>query len=143
MAKKMTDEELKKSIVDYIVSDESLKQKIKSSFDQFSTIVSLDGTKYNFVGYGCGITYLKVDGRNKLAKQLDSLSFSIARSVQQYLYDNCFSEGEKQFFDKIGNPIKAVLEQDINIQRIIYGKIVEYAKNALGISKIRYISNYD
>lgn len=45
MVKKMTDEELKKSVVDYIVSDKSLKQKIKSSFDQFSTIVSLDGTK--------------------------------------------------------------------------------------------------
>ena len=136
---------LAKECFNYIVSDENFLPNVKKVFGIESAVVSDlgdDKKVYSFVGYGCGITYLKYDRRRKGALELDEIEYNVVNNLHEYIA-NSFTDEEKAYYLKIGNPVMAVLMQDQQIQIEIYSRIVKFAKEVMGIKRISYVSVLD
>ena len=137
--------ELSKECFNYIISDENFLSNVKKVFGIESAVVSDlgdDKEVYSFVGYGCGITYLKYDRRYKGALELDEIEYNVVNNLHEYIA-NSFTDEEKAYYLKIGNPVMAVLMQDQQIQIEIYSRIVKFAKEVMGIKRISYVSVLD
>ena len=137
--------ELSKECFNYIISDENFLPNVKKVFGIESAVVSDlgdDKEVYSFVGYGCGITYLKYDRRYKGALELDEIEYNVVNNLHEYIA-NSFTDEEKAYYFKIGNPVMAVLMQDQQIQIEIYSRIVKFAKEVMGIKRISYVSVLD
>lgn len=137
--------DLARDCFNYIISDENFLPNVKKVFGIESTVVSefgSDNKEYAFIGGGCGITYLKIDRRCKKALELDAIEYNVINNIHAYLY-NSFTDKEKAYYLKIGNPVMAVLMQDQQIQIEIYSRIVKFAKEVMGIKNISYTSVLD
>ena len=137
--------DLSRECFNYIISDENFLPSIKKVFDIESDIVSDfgdDKKTYKFIGNGCGITYLMDDRRFKKTRELKEIEYNVINNLHEYIV-NSFTDEEKAYFLKIGNPIMAVLMQDQQIQIEIYSRIVKFAKEVMGIKNISYISVRD
>ena len=137
--------DLAKECFNYIVSDENFLPNVKKVFGIESTVVSdfgADKKSYRFVGNGCGITYLKLDRRCKKALELNEIEYNVLNNLHEYIA-NSFTDEEKAYYLKIGNPVMAVLMQDQQIQIEIYSRIVKFAKEVMGIKRISYVSVLD
>ena len=134
-----------KECFNYIISDKDFLPNVKKVFGIESEVVSDfgdDNKVYKFIGNGCGITYIKFDRRSKKAIELDDIVYNIINNIHAYLV-NSFTDKEKAYYLKIGNPIMAVLMQDQQIQIEIYSRIVKFAKEVMGIKNISYVSVLD
>ena len=137
--------DLSRECFNYIISDENFLPSIKKVFGIESDIVSDfgdDKKTYKFIGNGCGITYLMDDRRFKKTRELKEIEYNVINNLHEYIV-NSFTDEEKAYFLKIGNPIMAVLMQDQQIQIEIYSRIVKFAKEVMGIKNISYISVLD
>ena len=137
--------DLSRECFNYIISDENFLPSVKKVFGIESAVVSEFGDankKYIFIGNGCGITYLKIDRRSKKALELADIEYNVVNNIHEYLI-NSFTDEEKAYYLKIGNPVMAVLMQDQQIQIEIYSRIVKFAKEVLGIKNISYVSVLD
>ena len=137
--------DLSKECFNYIISDKDFLPNVKKVFGIESEVVSDfgdDNKVYKFIGNGCGITYLKFDRRSKKAIELDDILYNIINNLHAYLV-NSFTDKEKAYYLKIGNPIMAVITQDRQIQIEIYSRIVKFTKEVLGIKNISYTSVLD
>ena len=137
--------DLSRECFNYIISDENFLPNIKKVFGIESDIVSDFGDDkkiYKFIGNGCGITYLMDDRRFKKTRELKEIEYNVINNLHEYIV-NSFTDEEKAYFLKIGNPIMAVLMQDQQIQIEIYSRIVKFAKEVMGIKNISYISVRD
>ena len=137
--------DLSKECFNYIISDKDFLPNVKKVFGIESEVVSDfgdDNKVYKFIGNGCGITYLKFDRRSKKAIELDDIVYNIINNLHAYLV-NSFTDKEKAYYLKIGNPVMAVLMQDQQIQIEIYSRIVKFAKEVMGIKNISYVSVLD
>ena len=137
--------DLSRECFNYIISDENFLPSVKKVFGIGSAVVSEfggDNKEYVFIGGGCGITYLKIDRRSKKALELDDIEYNVVNNIHEYLV-NSFTDEEKAYYLKIGNPIMAVLVQDQQIQIEIYSRIVKFAKEVMGIKNISYVSVLD
>ena len=137
--------DLSRECFNYIISDENFLPNIKKVFGIESDIVSEfgdDKKTYKFIGNGCGITYLMDDRRLKKTRELKEIEYNVINNLHEYIV-NSFTDEEKAYFLKIGNPIMAVLMQDQQIQIEIYSRIVKFAKEVMGIKNISYISVRD
>ena len=137
--------DLSRECFNYIISDENFLPNIKKVFGIESDIVSEfgdDKKTYKFIGNGCGITYLMDDRRFKKTRELKEIEYNVINNLHEYIV-NSFTDEEKAYFLKIGNPIMAVLMQDQQIQIEIYSRIVKFAKEVMGIKNISYISVRD
>lgn len=137
--------DLSRECFNYIISDENFLPNIKKVFGIESDIVSEfgdDKKTYKFIGNGCGITYLMDDRRFKKTRELKEIEYNVINNLHEYIV-NSFTDEEKAYFLKIGNPIMAVLMQDQQIQIEIYSRIVKFAKEVMGIKNISYISVLD
>lgn len=137
--------DLSRECFNYIISDENFLPSVKKVFGIESTVVSefgSDNKEYVFIGGGCGITYLKIDRRSKKALELDDIEYNVVNNIHEYLV-NSFTDEEKAYYLKIGNPVMAVLVQDQQIQIEIYSRIVKFAKEVMGIKNISYVSVLD
>lgn len=137
--------DLSRECFNYIISDENFLPNIKKVFGIESDIVSEfgdDKKTYKFIGNGCGITYLMDDRRFKKTRELKEIEYNVINNLHEYIV-NSFTDEEKEYFLKIGNPIMAVLMQDQQIQIEIYSRIVKFAKEVMGIKNISYISVRD
>lgn len=137
--------DLVRNCFNYIISDENFLPNVKKVFGIESTVVSEFGDDkkvYGFVGYGCGITYLKYDRRCKKALELDEIEYDVLNNLHAYIA-NSFTDEEKAYYLKIGNPIMAVLMQDQQIQIEIYSRIIKFVKEVMGIKRISYVSVLD
>ena len=137
--------DLSRECFNYIISDENFLPSIKKVFGIESDIVSDfgdDKKTYKFIGNGCGITYLMDDRRFKKTRELKEIEYNVINNLHEYIV-NSFTDEEKAYFLKIGNPIMAVLMQDQQIQIEIYSRIVKFAKEVMGIKNISYISVRD
>ena len=137
--------DLSKECFNYIISDKDFLPNVKKVFGIESEVVSDfgdDNKVYKFIGNGCGITYLKFDRRSKKAIELDDILYSVVNNLHAYLV-NSFTDKEKAYYLKIGNPVMAVLMQDQQIQIEIYSRIVKFAKEVMGIKNISYVSVLD
>lgn len=136
---------LSKDCFDYIISDTSFVPNIKYVFGIESSVVSMSGDEckvYGFIGNGCGITWLNIDRRSKKAIELDAVKYEVIANLHEYLI-NTFTDGQKEYYMKFGCPVMAVLQQDQEIQKEIYSRIVKYAKEVMGIKNISYTSVLD
>ena len=137
--------DLSRECFNYIISDENFLPNIKKVFGIESDIVSEfgdDKKTYKFIGNGCGITYLMDDRRFKKTRELKEIEYNVINNLHEYIV-NSFTDEEKAYYLKIGNPIMAVITQDRQIQVEIYSRIVKFAKEVLGIKNISYISVLD
>ena len=137
--------DLSRECFNYIISDENFLPSIKKVFGIESDIVSDfgdDKKTYKFIGNGCGITYLMDDRRFKKTRELKEIEYNVINNLHEYIV-NSFTDEEKAYFLKIGNPIMAVLMQDQQIQIEIYSRIVKFAKEVMGIKNISYVSVID
>ena len=137
--------DLSRECFNYIISDENFLPNIKKVFGIESDIVSEfgdDKKTYKFIGNGCGITYLMDDRRFKKTRELKEIEYNVINNLHEYIV-NSFTDEEKAYFLKIGNPVMAVLMQDQQIQIEIYSRIVKFAKEVMGIKNISYISVLD
>ena len=137
--------DLSRECFNYIISDENFLPSIKKVFGIESDIVSEfgdDKKTYKFIGNGCGITYLMDDRRLKKTRELKEIEYNVINNLHEYIV-NSFTDEEKAYFLKIGNPVMAVLMQDQQIQIEIYSRIVKFAKEVMGIKNISYISVLD
>ena len=137
--------DLSRECFNYIISDENFLPSIKKVFGIESTVVSEfgdDKKTYKFIGNGCGITYLMDDRRFKKTRELKEIEYNVINNLHEYIV-NSFTDEEKAYFLKIGNPVMAVLMQDQQIQIEIYSRIVKFAKEVMGIKNISYISVLD
>ena len=137
--------DLAKECFNYIVSDENFLLNVKKVFGIESTVVSdfgADKKSYRFVGNGCGITYLKFDRRCKRVFELNEIEYNVLNNLHTYIA-NSFTDEERAYYLKIGNPIMAVLMQDQQIQIEIYSRIIKFAKEVMGIKRISYVSVLD
>ena len=137
--------DLSRECFNYIISDENFLPNIKKVFGIESDIVSEfgdDKKTYKFIGNGCGITYLMDDRRFKKTRELKEIEYNVINNLHEYIA-NSFTDEEKAYFLKIGNPVMAVLMQDQQIQIEIYSRIVKFAKEVMGIKNISYISVLD
>ena len=137
--------DLAKECFNYIVSDENFLLNVKKVFGIESAVVSdfgADKKSYRFVGNGCGITYLKFDRRCKKALELSEIEYNVVNNLHTYIA-NSFTDEERAYYLKIGNPVMAVLMQDQQIQIEIYSRIVKFAKEVMGIKRISYVSVLD
>ena len=137
--------DLSRECFNYIISDENFLPNIKKVFGIESDIVSEfgdDKKTYKFIGNGCGITYLMDDRRFKKTRELKEIEYNVINNLHEYIV-NSFTDEEKAYFLKIGNPIMAVLMQDQQIQIEIYSRIVKFAKEVMGIKNISYVSVLD
>ena len=137
--------DLSRECFNYIISDENFLPNVKKVFGIESDIVSDfgdDKKRYKFIGNGCGITYLMDDRRFKKTRELKEIEYNVINNLHEYIV-NSFTDEEKAYFLKIGNPIMAVLMQDQQIQIEIYSRIVKFAKEVMGIKNISYISVRD
>lgn len=137
--------DLSRECFNYIISDENFLPSIKKVFGIESDIVSEfgdDKKTYKFIGNGCGITYLMDDRRFKKTRELKEIEYNVINNLHEYIV-NSFTDEEKAYFLKIGNPVMAVLMQDQQIQIEIYSRIVKFAKEVMNIKNISYISVLD
>ena len=137
--------DLSRECFNYIISDENFLPSVNKVFgieSAFFSVFGGDNKEYVFIGGGCGITYLKIDRRSKKALELDDIEYNVVNNIHEYLV-NSFTDEEKAYYLKIGNPIMAVLVQDQQIQIEIYSRIVKFAKEVLGIKNISYVSVLD
>ena len=137
--------DLSRECFNYIISDENFLPSVKKVFGIESTVVSEfgdDKKSYRFIGNGCGITYLKFDRRYKKAIELDEVEYNVINNLHAYIV-NSFTDAEKAYYLKIGNPVMAVLMQDRQIQIEIYSRIIKFAKEVMGIKRISYVSVLD
>ena len=151
--KKAKTETSEKSIADrlfdYIATPEYFKE-VKSNCVVTGYVESTDllgnripdTPRYAFVGHGCGITYLKYDGRSKKAKAYEEIVRSVRRRVETWLC-NQFTNDEREYFKSIGCPLEAVIWQDQEIQCLFFSKAVEFGVNELGIKSLTYHSVLD
>lgn len=134
------------NLFNYVINDAEFKKEVLSQFGIQSTVEMTIGGKtksYGFIGCGCGITYLKIDKRSKKSVLLDNVVSQVRRRVNNYIYENWFSDSAKLKFEQMGCPVMAVLQQDQQCQIEFYHLVVKYAKEVMGIKKITYISNLD
>ena len=134
------------NLFNYVINDSEFKKEVLSQFGIQSTVEMTIGGKtksYGFIGCGCGITYLKIDKRSKKSVLLDNVVSQVRRRVNNYIYENWFSDDAKLKFEQMGCPVMAVLQQDQQCQIEFYHLVVKYAKEVMGIKKITYISNLD
>lgn len=134
------------NLFNYVINDPEFKKEVLSQFGIQSTVEMTIGGKtksYGFIGCGCGITYLKIDKRSKKSVLLDNVVSQVRRRVNNYIYENWFSDSAKIKFEQMGCPVMAVLQQDQQCQIEFYHLVVKYAKEVMGIKKITYISNLD
>lgn len=141
----MTDLQLCNEVTQFIISDQSFLEKIKTFLaNESDVIMEVNGKQstYKFVGCGCGITYLTVsDKRDSLAKQLKEQQFNIESKCRRWLI-NQFSGDELHYFESIGCPLGAILSQDQGVQIEIYRRIVKWG-NMHGCRYLSFNSRLD
>lgn len=138
--------DLSVELFSHIISDKGFIDDVRKVFGLESAVVLEAGGKkkvFGFIGMGCGITYLTYDKRSRKAKALDDIVREVRRNVNTHLSNVIFSKEEHEYFENLGCPVLAVLQQDQQIQIAFYSRVVEYAQNVLGIQKIDYYSTLD
>lgn len=101
--------------------------QIESVVMNDTRFVKDDGKRYAFVGFGCAFVWIEFDKRSKKAKEI----YEVARQIR-YEYSATF---EKQFdkevveyYNNIGCPLKALFQQDENIQNAYFWLVTEFMK---------------
>ena len=130
-----------------IVKTKSIKDELfdylKSNIDNlynecltemgYESIVELNNRPYNFVGCGCGITWLTYRKNNMRAEEIDNAARSLRTNE---ILNLLIKKLPKKLYNELKNkgcPFEAVWSQMQNLQCAYYDYVIEFAKNR-GIS---------
>lgn len=83
--------------------------------------------RFAFIGVGCGITYLTHRKGNKRAEAIKNAANELHYGLAQTWFLNHFTEEEKAYYEKIGCPLGAIWQQDMNMQQAYYYKVLDFA----------------
>ena len=120
---------LSKELLDY------LKSNIDDMYNAclvemgYESLVELNGKTYNFVGCGCGITYLTFRKNNSRAKEIDDAANRFRHNeIEDLLVKKLPKKIYKELQDK-GCPFEAIWQQMQNLQIVYYRYVIQFAKN--------------
>ena len=85
--------------------------------------------RFAFIGVGCGITYLTHRKGNKKAEAIKAAADKLHHGLAETWFLDCFTEKQKQYYEKIGCPLEAIWQQDMNMQQAYYYKVLDFAKS--------------
>ena len=84
--------------------------------------------RFAFIGVGCGITYLTHRKGNKKAEAIKAAANKLHFGLAQTWFLKRFTEEDKAYYDKIGCPLGAIWQQDMNMQQAYYYKVLDFAR---------------
>ena len=88
-----------------------------------------DVKRFAFIGVGCGITYLTHRKGNKKAEAIKAAANKLHFGLAQTWFLNKFTEEQKNYYERIGCPLGAIWQQDMNMQQAYYYKVLDFAKS--------------
>ena len=88
-----------------------------------------DVKRFAFIGVGCGITYLTHRKGNKKAEAIKAAANKLHYGLAQTWFMNRFTDEQKRYYEKIGCPLGAIWQQDMNMQQAYYYKVLDFAKS--------------
>lgn len=149
MIKELGDPNHKKKAVKTI--SEELLDYLKDHIDEMyndclyeigcESIVELNDRPYHFVGYGCGITYIKYRKNNKRAQEIDEAARKYRRNeIMDLLVKKLPKKIYKELKSK-GCPFEAIWSQMMNLQQSYWYIVKDFAASK-GID-IKVVSNLD
>lgn len=111
--------------------DEVMKSAMPSMDKKGIVETEYDGNvkRFAFIGVGCGITYLTHRKGNKKAEAIKAAANKLHHGLAQTWFLNCFNEEQKKYYKKIGCPLEAIWQQDMNMQQAYYYKVLDFAKS--------------
>ncbi len=139
--KKKASKTLADELLDY------LKDHIDEMFNNclheigYESIVKVNKNSYHFVGFGCGITYIKYRKNNTKAKEIDDAAH---RYRNHEILDMLIKKLPKKVYKDLENkgcPFEAIWNQMMNLQQTYWYIVKDFAKTK-GID-ITVISNLD
>ena len=102
-----------------------------------------DGKRYVFLGCGCGFSYIKFDGRNKLAAQIVEDSKICKKFIEEKMLKALKPEYLANL-ERLGNPIEAHMAQNLNYKSDYNNLIVRYMEQFIDIKKAKvWVQNLD
>lgn len=138
-----------KAIVKNRTLSEELLDYLKANIDDlynaclveigYESKVELNGRPYNFVGCGCGITWLTYRKNNKRAEEIETAARKYRKNeILDMLIDKLPHKVYKELRDK-GCPFEAIWGQMQNLQCAYYHYVIEFAKSkgiTMGIKSV-------
>lgn len=106
-----------------------------------TNFVADDGKRYNFFGFGCGITYIEYDKRSKLAKTIDEIEGKYRKVFNNKVIMQIPAKIRGQLH-RMGSPIEAILYQDVEIQRVYYTGVMDFMEKH-NIKNLRLVNRLD
>ena len=106
-----------------------------------TNFVKDDGKRYNFFGFGCGITYIEYDKRSKIAKTIDEIEGKYRKTFNNKAIMEIPAQVRGQLH-RMGSPIEAILYQDVEIQRVYYTGVMDFMEKH-NVKGLRLINRLD
>lgn len=142
LIKELGDPNYKKKSVSKTLSDELLDY-LKSHIDElynvclnemgYGSIVEINEKHYNFVGCGCGITWLTYNKNNKRAEEINNAARKYRHNeIESILIKKLPNKIYKEL-QKKGCPFEAIWSQMQNLQYAYYELVIKFA-NEHGIN---------
>lgn len=133
--KKASKKTIEDELLDYLKSNinsmyEGLLKETGFKSVLESDIPNKNGNKerWAFVGYGCGITWLKYNKNNKKAKSIDEAARKYRGDEVLNMLVKKFPKKDYNYLKKIGCPLEAIWYQMFNLQNLYYRYIVDFAR---------------
>lgn len=129
---KKTKKTVEEELGDYLYEhwDEVMKAAMQSMSKEAIVEQTCCGVTnyYAFIGVGCGITYLTCRKGNKKAEAIKEAANKLHSGLAQTWFLNRFTVNEQEHYEKLGCPLEAIWQQDMNMQQAYYYKVLDFAK---------------
>ena len=100
------------------------------------SILPDDGKRYLFLGGGCGFSWIKYDGRNKLAKQIVEDAEAMKHKID-IAFKNTIDIEYRKKLEASGNPIEAHLFQNLAYKDCYNSLVIKFMSNYLDTKKAK------
>ena len=129
--KKTNAKTIEEELTDYLYKhwEEVMKAAMPSMNEKSVVVNELNpAERWGFIGVGCGITYLTHRKGNKKAEAIKAAANKLHYGLAQTWFMNRFTGEQKAYYEKIGCPLGAIWQQDMNMQQAYYYKVLDFAK---------------
>ncbi len=130
---KKVEKSIEDELGDYLFAhwDEVMKSAMPSMNEKSVVETEWNGDvkRFAFIGVGCGITYLTHRKGNKKAEAIKAAANKLHFGLAQTWFLNKFTEEQKNYYERIGCPLGAIWQQDMNMQQAYYYKVLDFAKS--------------
>ena len=138
--KKDTSKTISEELLDYLKSNIDTLYNACIEEMGYKSIVEVNDRPFNFVGCGCGITFLSYRKNNKRAEELNNAARKYRNDEILKLLIKKLPKKDYKYLESIGCPFEAIWQQMRNLQTIYYYMVEKFAKSK-GIKVI--VKSYD